>query len=612
MKKSLLKKILVSSTLLILIILGTFHLYPTPTINRPNYLQILSNENEKIYETSSSYQGGYVKLNDVSQCFIDTLITIEDKRFYDHNGLDFLRIIKSAFSNIKDGQLNQGASTITQQLARILFLNNEKSFSRKIKEMILALKIEATYSKEKILETYINSVYFAHNLYGLKAACNYYFNKDPSLLNYHESCILVGIINAPNLYSPFIDPQASYQKSKSIAYTLYKNNIINVDTYYQILKENINLYGKTAAYNYSLYYHQGVTRELQKYDLLSKNKNIGLKINTHYDTLTQNLIQNVVSSYTFSNQISVIISKPYTPKIIALIGGKDFNSSEYNRALDSKRQVGSTIKPIIYYLGLKGGLTPLTKFESKPTIFTLKDDTKYEPKNNKEIYAYRKINMVEAIAMSDNIYAVKTALYVGSSSIVSLLNKFNMKIENDNISIALGSIELTPYQLHSIYHTFASEGKYYDLKFIDSVQTQENLILYKCSSSSKKILDEKECIMINHLLKSPLDNSLSTYALPTMHSHHINSTFAVKTGTSDYSAWTIGFNKDYCISVYVGDDENKSKPNGTICKQIFTDIVNQLTNKKEDNFYSYPSSLKQFKIHNSMYNTYSKTYLTVK
>ena len=153
---------------------------------------------------------------------------------------------------------------------------------------------------------------------------------------------------------------------------------------------------------------------------------------------------------------------------------------------------------------------------------------------------------------------------------------------------------------------------YYDLKFIDSVQTQENLILYKCSSSSKKILDEKECIMINHLLKSPLDNSLSTYALPTMHSHHINSTFAVKTGTSDYSAWTIGFNKDYCISVYVGDDENKSKPNGTICKQIFTDIVNQLTNKKEDNFYSYPSSLKQFKIHNSMYNTYSKTYLTVK
>ncbi len=580
-------------------------------INRPNYIELYDNNNNLFYSYNNDYQGEYVELKDVSSCFIKTLINTEDKNFYNHHGFDYLRIIKSLFENIKSNSLNQGASTITQQLAKNLFLNNKKTILRKIKEAQITKKLESAYSKDYILELYINTVYFAHNIYGLKSASEFYFHKEPSLLNYQESCLLVGIINAPNLYSPLIDLNASNNKQKTIAYNLYKNNIININEYYDIIFNKSIIYGSSKKENnVEKYYHQAIFKELKNLNINSSLN--GLKIETYFNKEIESLINNVLNKYELIDQVSVIVMKPYSNEVLALVGGKNYYKSQYNRALESYRQIGSTIKPFIYYLALEKGLTPLSKFTSEPTKFTLENGLTYSPNNANNIYAYRKINMVEALAMSDNIYAVKATLLVGSSNIKKLLNRLGANIENETLAISLGGCELTPLQLISAYNTLASTGKYYKPSFIKKVSLFNDTILYEDKKISKSVLNYDTTLIINHLLKAPFDQGLKTYSSPTMLPYQLNKTFACKTGSTPSSSWVVGFNKDYTLLVYVGDDNNKTLHDGRVSKKIFKDIVFSLTLDKEDNFYTYPNNLKPFKIHNGINNIYSFTYLTQK
>lgn len=614
MKKKIILSITIAFISSIILTFLSFSLFNNIYINKPNYIEIRNSNEETISTYNHNYEGGYVELKDISTCFIETLINTEDKNFYNHKGFDYKRIGKSIIDNISSNSLSQGASTITQQLAKNLYLSNEKTWNRKIKEAFLTIKIENQYTKNYILELYINNIYFAHNLYGLKIASDYYFHKEPSQLNYQESCLLVGIINAPNLYSPFIDEKASLKKQKDIAFNLYKNNIITINEYHTIIRTKLQLYGYLSNnQNNNAYYFQGISRQINKLNLYNKNDTEqGLIINTYFDKDIQNIVEKNIKKYDFEDQISVIIMKPFSNQVISLIGGKDFSKSEYNRALDSYRQIGSTIKPFIYYLSLCSGLTPLTKFESKPTTFTLEDGTTYSPKNSNEIYANRKITMVEALAMSDNIYAVKASLIIGTNQIKNLLNQLGANIREHTLAISLGGVEMTPLQLAGVYNTLASEGIYYEPSFIKEVKRTDGTTIYKDKQTKKSLLKYDETMIINHLLKSPFDNGLITYSSPTMKSYKTKNIFACKTGTTKSSSWTVGYNKDYTLLVYVGDDNNLTLHDTTISKKIFRDIANEITINKKDNFYSYPSNLKTFKFHNPIYSTYSFEYIKQK
>ena len=611
------KIILISITCLIitfLIGLITFTFSSNIYINHPNYLEFKNTDGEVDYAYTHQYQGGYVKIEEVSQEFLITLITTEDKNFYNHHGFDYKRIIKSMIDNFLSNSITQGASTITQQLAKNLYLSNEKTWSRKIQEALIAKKIENRYSKEYILELYINSVYFAHNLYGLKIASEFYFHKEPSELNFQESCILVGVINAPNAYSPFIDEKASNEKKKNIAYNLFKNSKITAEEYYKIIYNKPKLYGYLdVTQDIERYYHQAIFRELKYRNLYNElDTEQGLSIETYYKKEIEEIIKKSINRYEFEDQVSVVVMKPYSNEVLALCGGKNYLDSQYNRALDSYRQIGSTIKPFIYYLGLTQGMTPLSKFTSKPTTFTLEDGTLYTPNNANNIYANRKINMVEALGMSDNIYAVKTTLLVGSKNVARLLNALGGNITSPTLAISLGGVEMTPLELTAAYNALASEGKYYPPHFIKKVSLFNDTILYSDKRNYSTVLKYDETLMINHLLKSSFDKGLITYSTPTMASYQVNSAFACKTGTTSSSSWTVGFNKDYTVLVYVGSDDNQNLKDGKVSKKIFRDIVTSLTLNKEENFYSFPSYLKSFKLHNGIYNTYSFNYLTRK
>lgn len=590
----------------------SFLLYPNVYISYPYYTQINDAYNQQIYSYCREKKSEYTPLNKVSSAFIKTLIQIEDKRFYSHHGFDYARIFQSAFKNLKNNNLNQGASTITQQLARTLYLNNSKSFTRKINEAYIAKKIEMKYTKNYILELYINSVYFAHNLYGISAASNYYFNKTPEELNYQDACILVGIINAPNIYSPFINYDLCMEKMKSIAYKLYSDNIIDVKEYYHIISTPPQLYGNEEELTDSFsYYYQAIKKELTKNNIsLSKNNTEGYIIDTYFDRDIQNIVDTSIASYKFEDEVAAIVMKPYSSKVLALCGGKDFSTSQFNRALDAKREIGSTIKPFIYYLNLINGLSPLSEFTSKPTKFTLEDGTIYNPKNATDTYAYRKINMIEALALSDNIYAVKSAFYIGSKNIANFIKQFNVEVDNTNITIALGNISMTPLQLIAMYNCLASEGIFYQPKFVSKIKKNSNEIIYNASSSGKRILNEKETILLNYMLQSPFDAAFTSYASPTMKNYQVNRQFCVKTGTTSTSSYTVGFNNEYTVLVYVGNDNGQLR-DGTASKRIFQNIVNKLPQENEStSFYKVLSNTRLIQFHNSLYNLYSKKYLT--
>lgn len=608
------KIILTLSLIMIFSLLTTYSIiffYPITYLSHPMYIQINNKEGDYIYSTLNDRVGIYTSIDDISDSFLKTLIAIEDQHFYKHNGLDYLRIIKSGYDNIISSSISEGASTITQQLARLLYLSNEKTFSRKIKEAIIAKKIESIYSKKQILEFYLNSLYFAHNIYGIGNASIYYFNKTAEELNYGESCMLLGIINGPNIYSPFIDYSSSLKKQRQIAYQLFQLSVITAKEYYDILLYPPKLNNQITKNDDYFYYHQGIIKQLNQLSILNKNNvTTGLTISSFLDYNLQKSINSIIKKYDLKDQIAVVVMRPYSGQILSLIGGTNPLESEYNRALESKRQIGSTIKPLIYYLALLYGLTPLSEFTSAPTTFQLENNINYSPRNANDIYANRKINMIEAIGMSDNIYAVKTALLLGTKNIASLLKKFNIEISNPNITISLGNLELTPLQLASIYNTFASEGVYYSPTFIKSVTREDDITLYQYSQKGKRLLEQNECIILNYLLRAPFDNALTSYSSPTMKNYKIDDSFCAKTGTTSSSSWTVGFNPNYTILVYIGDDDNKNLHDASVSKKIWRDIAISLSQENnKPSFYSYPANYKSFKFYNSVYNCYSKTYI---
>lgn len=607
-KKKILSIILIEVLSIISLILLTYYFTPEQSLYHPSEIIYKDEDNNTFLTTLNDKNGEYTYYNEIPQSFINNLITIEDKHFFSHKGFDFFRIFSSIINNIFSDNSLQGASTITMQLARLLFLNQNQTLKRKITELFIAIKIEKNYTKEQILEFYLNKVYFAHGIYGLKNASHFYFNKEIINLTLKEQAILISIINAPNIYSPIINKEASLNKAKTILRTLKDNNTITIKEYYEALFEELTLTNNIASNKYP-YYIDSIKEEIEKNNIIESTKyNHGITIKSFLNVNLQNYIENMIKNISFNNSnVAVCIMKVNSGEVVALIGGKDYEESSFNRALHAKKQIGSTIKPLLYYLALDKGLNPLSEFTSKKTTFKLDENTYYEVSNASNIYANRKITMLEAIAMSDNIYAMKTLLLVGKDKLINLINYFNMNVDVKNETLALGSNTLTPLELTSIYNTIASNGTYYTPKFIDELSLTDDFLLYKYSTTKKQILNKKTNSILQFMLRSPFDESLKTYSKPSLMNYYISYSFAGKTGTTSSSSYVIGFNTSYTIGVYVGTDDNSELFNGYLAKEIFYNIAKYVD--KNEGFFEKPSSTKSFTIYNKSLNKRSFEYI---
>lgn len=576
----------------------------TPDLNKNRYLKLYDNNEEIYYQTINDYAGHYVSLNNVSEYFKNSIVAIEDHRFYQHRGFDPIGILRAIKTNIATQDKSQGASTISQQYARLLYLTNEKSWSRKIKEAFLTMQLETHLSKDLILEGYINNVYFGHGIYGIENAAQYFYGKSAKDLDLNESSMLAGIVNGPSYFSPLNDETNARKRQIIVLDALVSSKKITKEQKQQVINSPLNLASEHKIdENLSNYFYKDtVIDELEELGYYNNTYlNQGLNIYTTFDENYQKILEQSAENYTKDSEVetSSIVVEPYTSKILALIGGKDYALSQFNRATKAKRQIGSTIKPILYYQAIENGFTPTTKFLNEPTTFKLEDNTTYSPSNYNNKYAYKEITLAQAIAVSDNIFAVKTHLFLGVNNLASLIKKFNIQEVNANASLALGTLNSNVYNLANMYNTLASEGIYNHLYTIEKITNDKGDIIYQHKADNKQLLNKDSCLELSQLLTGPFDKRYSTYLQATMASYQLDNINACKTGSTDFDNLAVAYNPNILVTSWVGYDDNRkmaSSNDKTVAKKTVVDILNYTNEIKKSTWYKPTKNLQAIAI----------------
>lgn len=596
-------KFFITSIILFTIIIGALYGYayfsPKLDIVNTNQLYIYDDNSNLIYQGSGNNE--WVSLNEIADDLVNAVISTEDKNFYHHNGFDYFRIAKAMLTNVKSGKITQGASTISQQYIKNMYLEFDKTWKRKFEEALLTLKLEVHYSKDEILEGYLNTINFGQGNYGIENASEYYFNKKASNLTLEEAIILAGIPKSPNYYNPVSNYEASIKRAKIIAKAMLKNKYISEETYNNLFRKSIKIYGQKNENDLKMimYYQDAVYNELESIETIPKSliESGGLKIYTSLNVEAQRKMEENIQKYMANSgelQVASLIINPKTGGIMALTGGTDYAKSQFNRAISAKRQVGSSIKPLLYYSALENGMVSSSTFLSEPTTFVFSSNKTYAPANYNNKYGNKNITMAAAIAYSDNIYAVKTHLFLGEETLVNTAKRMGIKQQLKAIpSLALGTCELSMLDFARAYSTLASGGYKNELTFINKVEDLNGNILYEKKEKKDLVLNESYTYILNELMTATYNNSFIEYNTPTVMSisSKITKKYAIKTGSSGTDCWMVGYNPDALMMVWNGYDDSKELKvsDGAISKNIWADTMESIL--KESNWYETPSNI---------------------
>lgn len=571
---------------------------PKLDIKNANQFYIYDDKENLVYQGSGNNE--WISLEEISDDLINAVLSTEDKNFYKHHGFDYFRIAKALYTNIKSKSIVQGASTISQQYIKNMYLDFDKTWQRKIEEAFLTLRLEVQYSKDEILEGYLNTINFGQGNYGIENASQFYFNKSASELNLEEAIILAGIPKAPNKYNPVTDYDASIKRAQIIAKVMLNNEIIDKDTYNKLFVNKIDIYGKRNDNNLNMlmYYQDAVYKELENIDSIPDSliESGGIKIYTSLNIDAQTLMEEKINENMKDSrmQVASIIINPHTGGVMAMTGGVDYTLSQYNRAISSKRQVGSAIKPFLYYAALENGMVSSSTFLSEPTTFMFSTNQSYSPANYNDKYANKNITMAAALAYSDNIYAVKTHLFLGEEVLVNTANRMGIREELEPLpSLALGTSELSMIDFARGYTTLASGGYKRDITFIERVEDMNGNVLYKKDINKELVLNESYTYILNEMMTSTYNSSFIDYNTPTVMSiaSKISNKYAIKTGSSGTDCWMVGYNSNILMLVWNGYDDNSKLEvkDGAISKNIWVDTVESLNIEKE--WYTTPDNV---------------------
>lgn len=599
-------KILFSILILVLIILISYvgiYLYAliTPKLSIDGANGYYLYDKDKNLYTGTANED-WISLDKISPYLINATISVEDKNFYKHQGFDYLRIFKALFINIKSGDNLQGASTITQQYSKNLFLNFDKTWERKIKEAWLTIRLEAHYDKDEILEGYLNTINYG-GIFGIENASNYYFGKSASDLTLAESSILAGIPKNPSSYSPLVNEKNAKKRQKIILKAMVNNNYISE-------KEAKTAYNQTLKYQSNeeeenldmmRYYQDAVMDELESIDSIPNSflDTGGIKIYTNLDISAQSILEKSAKENITNSDIEMagVVMNPKNGKVLALTGGMDYNKSEYNRATKASRQIGSTIKPFLYYSALENGFTSSTTFTSEKTTFSFENGKTYTPKNYNDEYPNKPISMAAAIAYSDNIYAVKTHLFLGNNSLSSILKRVGINSSNELPSLALGAEEINLMEMMGGYAVLASGGYKTQPYLISKVTDMKGNVLYEHKSDKESILNESTVYILNELLTTTYSKELVDYNTPTCYSivPKMSHKYAIKSGTTNTDNLIFGYNKNLLVGLWTGYDDNRevNDKDSSNIKNTWISIMEEYleNSSKDDEWYETPSNV---------------------
>lgn len=588
---------------LVVVIIGLYtyaYLSPKLDLKTSGSLYLYDNQNELLYQGSRSNE--WANLEDINENLVNAVIAVEDKNFYDHHGFDYLRIAKAMLTNIKKKSIVQGASTISQQYIKNLYLDFDKTWGRKIEEAFLTLELEVHYDKDDILEGYLNTINYGQGNMGIVNAASFYFNKKPKDLTLEEAIVLAGIPKNPAGYNPVSNYEASINRAWVVAKSMLNNGYIDENTYNNLFKEKLEIFGQTKKNNLQMimYYQEAVLNELStiKEVPASLVNAGGLKIYTTLDLNEQtNLEKNILKNKPNDNvQVASVIVDPKTGAVKALTGGMNYAKSQYNRALKSKRQVGSTMKPFLYYAALENNMTMSSSFKSEETTFYLSNGKTYAPQNAGNIYASKEITMAAALALSDNIYAVKTNLFLGADKMIDVAKRTGITASLDEVaSLPLGTSEINILDYATGYTTFASGGYEKDLYFIEKIEDLDGNVLYEHENKNTLVINPNYTYILNEMMTSTTNSAYVDYTTPTALNIAGNLTheYALKTGSTNTDYWIVGYNPDRLMMMWMGYDDNQFV-DGSIrnsSKKIWATTIEQSLENIGDSWYELPKNV---------------------
>jgi len=500
-----------------------------------------------------------VDLNKISPNIKRAVLAIEDSYYYSHSGINPSGIARAFLANVSAGTTVQGGSTVTMQLVKNLFLSPERTISRKLVEVVLAMRIEQIFEKDEIFELYLNQVYWGHNTYGVETAAQSYFNKSAKDLTLAESAMMAGLIQAPESFSPFLDYEEAKLRQAIVLKRMRDLNWITAEEQEAAKKQPIRL-GEVTSFRSSQapYVTEAVMKELTDQFGEESMAKGGMRIQTTIDLEMQKTAEDVVSdSYyryfgggNFADQIALVAIDPRTHFVKALVGGVDHESSQFNRAVQSRRQPGSAFKPFVYYAAFASGkYTPNSAINDSAVTYP-DGFGYYSPKNYDDTFM-GSIPLRKALETSRNIPAVKLGQAVGINRVVEIARTLGIKSPMDPvISLPLGAVDLTPLELAGAYATFANYGWHSDSTLIMQVTDSNGNTVLDNTPKPQLVLDPWASAALTDVLQGVIKQGTATNA-------QIGRPAAGKTGTTDSQrdVWFVGYVPQLATAVWVGNDD---------------------------------------------------------
>jgi penicillin-binding protein 1A len=498
-----------------------------------------------------------IKIKEVPKTLTQAFLATEDQRFEKHHGVDYLGIVRAALSNVMAGDVVEGGSTITQQLARIVYFNQERTVGRKLKEMRMAQKIEQDIDKNTILERYLNLVYLGSGAYGVRDAAWVYFSKSMDKLTLPEMALLAGLPAAPSKYSPFVNSKTAKARRDEVLRRMQENGFITkaqaqeaIATPLTTKASNPKRLERKANY-FTDYIQQELPKYLPQQELAQKGLTIETSLNLKWQEAAEEAVKDTVENYGDGQgfgQAALVAIDPRTGQIKAMVGGKDFYNQQFNRVTQAQRQPGSTFKTFVYSTAVAAGFSPYRGYNDAP--FTVDG---YTPKNYKETFRGW-INIRDALTHSINTVAVKTLIDIGWNPIIDVAKKMGIQSTlHPTYSLALGASEVNLLELTSAYGTLATQGIHSPAHGIRRILDQHGKVIYTEKVKSERAIDQETAAIMTWMLRNVVNDG--TGGAAQLGERPV----AGKTGTSDEARdlWFIGYIPQMVAGVWLGNDDNK-------------------------------------------------------
>lgn len=498
-----------------------------------------------------------LKIGEIPQRLRQAFISIEDRRFADHQGVDYQGIVRAAFSNLRAGGVVEGGSTITQQLARIVYYDQERSIDRKLKEMRMAQKLEEDLSKDQILERYLNLVYLGSGAYGVADAAWVYFSKTVDELTLPEMAMLAGLPPAPTAYSPFVNTDAAKSRRDVVLRRMQENGYITkaeaevaMQTPLTTKRSNPKRLNRQAYY-FTEYIQQELPKYVSKEALAQKGLTIETTLNLKWQASAEEAVTKTIEQngrWQRFEQAALVAIDPRSGQIKAMVGGKDFYNQQFNRVTQAQRQPGSTFKTFVYGTAIAAGFSPYRSYMDAPFIVD-----GYEPKNYSEKFRGW-LSIRDALISSVNVVAVKALIDIGWNPVIEIAQKMGIESKlHPTYSLALGASEVNLLELTSAYGTLATKGIHVPVHGIRRIRDRHGKVIFEAKVEHKRAIDEETAAIMTWMLRGVVTNGTGGAAQLG------NRPVAGKTGTSDEARdlWFIGYIPQVVAGVWLGNDDNK-------------------------------------------------------